>query len=73
MENLFDLINKEKNILYIGEKPREITLDFIECSELVLQPSRIEGIPRVSIETLSLQKKYYFHLVCQNLMKWIFF
>lgn len=56
-KSFLDLINKEKNILYIGEKPREITLDFIECSELVLQPSRIEGIPRVSIETLSLQKK----------------
>jgi glycosyltransferase involved in cell wall biosynthesis len=42
---------------YLGELNRQLVLWFMEKSELILQPSKIEGIPRVTLEALYLKKK----------------
>lgn len=43
--------------IYLSEQPRDIVAWLMRESEIVLQPSKIEGIPRVSLEALYLQKK----------------
>ena len=42
---------------YLGELDRRLVLWFMAKSGLVLQPSKIEGIPRVTLEALYLKKK----------------
>ena len=49
--------NNFKDVLYLGKLKRLEVLSFLNCSQLVLQPSKLEGIPRVSLESLYLNKK----------------
>ena len=43
--------------IYLGEQPRDVVAWFLRGSEMVLQPSKVEGIPRVSLEALYLKRK----------------
>jgi len=47
----------DHGICYLGPLNHEDTMILIEGADLVIQPSKIEGIPRVSIESLALGKK----------------
>jgi glycosyltransferase involved in cell wall biosynthesis len=50
-------IKQIPSVIQLGPISRDDVLALISGSELVLQPSRVEGIPRVSLETLALRKK----------------
>ena len=50
------LLKKTDGIIYLGEQPREVALAFIRQSSLILQPSKMEGISRVSLEALKYNK-----------------
>ena len=50
-------LSKNNNILHIGPVEREKVVALMQNAEMILQPSRVEGIPRVSLEALSLGKK----------------
>lgn len=50
-------IKANNNILHLGPIPREQALALMQEAEMILQPSKIEGIPRVSLEALALGKK----------------
>tara|TARA_B100001093_G_scaffold396581_1_gene383702 strand:- start:2297 stop:3400 length:1104 start_codon:yes stop_codon:yes gene_type:complete len=53
---VLDEINRV-GAFYLGELDRRLVLWFMAKSGLVLQPSKIEGIPRVTLEALYLKKK----------------
>ena len=53
---ILDEINRV-GAFYLGELDRRLVLWFMAKSGLVLQPSKIEGIPRVTLEALYLKKK----------------
>jgi glycosyltransferase involved in cell wall biosynthesis len=46
-----------KNVSYLGALDRGQVLELMVLSEAVLQPSKVEGIPRVTLEALALGKK----------------
>lgn len=56
-ELIEEKINKNKNIIHIKPVPREKVVALMQLAEMIVQPSRVEGIPRVSLEALSLGKK----------------
>ena len=45
------------NILVLEPQPRINIVALMERAEIIVQPSKVEGIPRVSLEALSLGKK----------------
>ena len=51
------LLETSDGIVYLGEQSRELVLAFIRRSSLVLQPSKLEGISRVALESLYYGKK----------------
>ena len=51
---------RDAKAIFLGEQNRKIVLWFIKHAELIAQPSKIEGIPRVSLEALHLNKKVIF-------------
>lgn len=50
-------IKKQSKVFLTGALPRSKTLAFIQEAAVVLQPSKIEGIPRVSLEAFAFRKK----------------
>lgn len=50
-------IEEIKGVIFLGPVSHDQAVALIQGSEMVLQPSKIEGIPRVSLEALSLGKK----------------
>jgi len=46
-----------EGVVYVGPVPHSQAIAIMQGSEAVLQPSRLEGIPRVSLEALALGKK----------------
>lgn len=56
-ETIDEKLNANKNILHIKPVPREKVVALMQYAEMIVQPSRVEGIPRVSLEALSLDKK----------------
>jgi glycosyltransferase involved in cell wall biosynthesis len=56
-ERLAQKILSLPNVISLGPLPRENVLALMQLSEAVLQPSKVEGIPRVSLEALALGKK----------------
>ena len=56
-KHIINRIKGIKNAIYVGPVWHQHAIALIQGSELVLQPSKIEGIPRVSLEALSLGKK----------------
>lgn len=46
-----------KGVVYLGTVSHDRAIALMQGSDMVLQPSKIEGIPRVSLEALSLGKK----------------
>ena len=50
-------IQDQRNVYWTGALQRAATLAFIQEAAVVLQPSRIEGIPRVSLEAFAFRKK----------------
>lgn len=51
------LLKISDGVIFLGEQPREVVLAFIRKSTMVLQPSKIEGVSRVSLEALRYGKK----------------
>jgi glycosyltransferase involved in cell wall biosynthesis len=50
-------ISETPNVLHLGAVKHDQALALMQESDMVLQPSRVEGIPRVSLEALALGKK----------------
>lgn len=50
-------IDRMEGVIYLGPVGHDHAVALMQGCELVLQPSKIEGIPRVSLEALSLGKK----------------
>lgn len=55
-DKIMELI-EDTNSIYLGELSRDLVTHFMVECELVLQPSKLEGIPRVSLEAMYLNKK----------------
>ena len=72
-QKFLNLIKNNKSINYLGEEEHETVLDYIECSELILQPSKFEGIPRVSLESLNFNKKILLPSCVPEFSKYYFF
>lgn len=56
-KKIYNKINSLKGVIYLDSLPRDLVIKFMIISELVLQPSKFEGIPRVTLEALFLEKK----------------
>ena len=52
-----DRLIENENIKHIQPIERRKVIALMQYSEIILQPSKVEGIPRVSLEALSLGKK----------------
>ena len=50
-------IQNNPAMVYLGPITRDEVIAVMQGAEMILQPSRVEGIPRVSLEALSLGKK----------------
>ena len=50
-------LNENKKIIHIKPVNREKVVALMQHAEMIVQPSKVEGIPRVSLEALSLNKK----------------
>jgi len=61
---LYNFMKTNKRILYFGEINQEDLYGIIQMSELLVLPSKSEGLPRVCLEAISLGTKF----LCSNIV-----
>lgn len=57
MGEAFENMLRSQSIHYLGPRDRQYCLRLMASAEIVALPSKIEGIPRVALEALSLNRK----------------